>query len=79
MLTLEAVTPKSMDRESVVEKLIESGLWVNFIRKDHLVLCLIKVRNPTRLHFNLDTILAPDYNQTSCVARKEGRAHFQKV
>ena len=25
--------PKSMDREGVVEKLIESGLWVNFIER----------------------------------------------
>ncbi|HCE84732.1 MAG TPA: NADH:ubiquinone reductase (Na(+)-transporting) subunit A [Bacteroidetes bacterium] len=71
--------PKSMDREGVVEKLIESGLWVNFIERPFGIVPNRSTQPDAIYISTFDTApLAPDYNQILAWQGKEGRAHFQK-
>ena len=77
--TLVVGIRKSLDREGVVEKLIESGLWVNFIERPFGIVPDHSAQPDAIYISTFDTApLAPDYNQILAWQGKEGRAHFQK-
>ena len=71
--------PKAMDRDAVAEKLIESGLWVNFIERPFGIIP-DKDTHPDAIYVStFDTApLAPDYNQILAWHGKEGKSLFQK-